>query len=204
MVGFSELMERDVDGEDEQFFIEEIKKNSRSLLNLVNNILFLSRLDAGMIELKPAPVDFAAAFEARCQAAWIHSQQPGVEYIVEAPYEHLMLDIDMNNIGILIDQVINNAVQNTTQGSVRARFDYNGEDLTIAVQDTGCGIPADQIEKIFERFNTTNSNNSGLGLSICQEVVRLMGGKIRLKSEVGKGTIVWMIIPCTTSEVVKM
>ena len=95
-------------------------------------------------------------------------------------------------------------LQNTTLGSVRARFDYNGEDLTIAVQDTGCGIPADQIEKIFERFNTTNSNNSGLGLSICQEVVRLMGGKIRLKSEVGKGTIVWMIIPCTTSEVVKM
>ena len=204
VVGFSELIERNADGEDEQFFIEEIKKNSRSLLNLVNNILFLSRLDAGMIELKPAPVDFAASFEARCQAAWIHSQQPGVEYIVEAPYEHLMLDVDMNNIGILIDQVINNAVQNTTLGSVRARFDYNGEDLTIAVQDTGCGIPADQIEKIFERFNTTHCNNSGLGLSICQEVVRLMGGKIRLKSEVGKGTIVWMIIPCTTSEVVKM
>ena len=74
----------------------------------------------------------------------------------------------------------------------------------MAVEDTGCGIPADQTEKIFERFVTTNTNSSGLGLSICQEVVKLMGGKIRLKSEVGKGTVVWIIIPCTASEVVRI
>ena len=202
VVGFSELIEQNADSEDEAFFIEEIKKNSRSLLTLVNNILFLSRLDAGMIELKPTLVDFAAVFESRCQSAWAHSRQPGVEYTVESPYDHLMLDIDLNNVGIVIDQVITNAVQHTKSGYVRARYDYNGEDLTVTVQDTGCGIPADQLEKIFERFATTNSINSGLGLSICQEVVKLMGGRIRLKSEVGKGTIVWMIFPCAIGDVV--
>ena len=97
-----------------------------------------------------------------------------------------------------------NAAQHTTSGYVRAHFDYNGEDLTVTIQDTGCGIPADQLERIFERFVTTSSDTSGLGLAICQEVVKLMGGRIRLKSEVGKGTIVWIIIPCSVKEVVSI
>lgn len=204
VVGFAELIEQDNNSDDEQFFVSEIKKNSRSLLNLVNNILFLSRLDADMIEIKPKPIDFPVFFDERCQTAWTNSQQPDIKYFIEKPYEHLTLDIDMTNMGIIIDQVISNAVRHTTSGYVRARFDYNGEDLTIAIQDTGCGIPEDQTKRIFERFVTTDSNSSGLGLVICQEVVKLMGGKIRLKSEVGKGTIVWIIIPCSTSDVVKV
>ena len=196
VVGFAELIEKNPGTEEEKRYIEEIKKNSRNLLNLVNNILLLSRLDAGMIEFKTTSVDFAAFFEGRCKSAWLNSQRPGVEYIVETPYEHLILDIDLSNLGIVIDQIVTNAVQHTTVGTVRAHFDYNGEDLTIAVQDTGCGIPADQQEKIFERFDTTHSGSSGLGLPICQEIVKLMGGRIRLKSEVGEGSIFWVIIPC--------
>ena len=198
VVGFAELIEKAPEGDDEKLFIAEIKKNSRTLLNLVNNILFLSRLDAGMIEIKPAPVDLAAIFEGRCQSAWLHCQKPGVEYSADVPYDQLVLDIDLTNLGVVIDQIVSNAAQHTTSGYVRTRFDYNGEDLTVTVQDTGCGIPADQLDKIFERFVTSDSNSSGLGLPICQEVVKLMGGRIRLKSEVGKGTIVWVIIPCTS------
>lgn len=197
VVGFAELIEQNHDADDEQFFIGEIKKNSRNLLNLVNNILFLSRLDAGMIEFNPMPVDFAAFFETRCQLAWQHCQQPGVDYIVETPYKNLILDIDQSNLGIVIDQIVTNAAQHTTSGHVRARFDYNSEDLTVTILDTGCGIADDQFGKIFERFVTSDSASSGLGLPICQEVVKLMGGRIHMKSEVGKGTIVWVIIPCT-------
>ena len=203
VVGFADLIEEEHDADDEQFFIEEIKKNSRSLLNLVNNILFISRLDAGMIELKKSPVDFAAIFEGYCQSAWMDLKQSGVDYIVDNPYEHLVLDIDMTNLQVVIGHIITNAVQHTTSGNVRARYDYNGEDLTISVQDTGSGIPADQMDKIFDRFVTIDSDNSGLGLSICKEVVKLMGGKIRLKSEYGKGTIVWVSIPCTCTEIVR-
>ena len=204
VVGFAELIEQNQNSEDEQFFIEEIKKNSRSLLNLVNNILFLSRLDAGMIEFKPEPVDFAAFFKERCQSALRFCQQPGVEYTIDAPYDYLMLDIDQTNTGVIIDQIITNAAQHTSSGYVRARFDYNSEDLTVTVQDTGCGIAADLTERIFERFVTNNNNSSGLGLAICQEVVKLMGGRIHLKSEIGKGTIVWVIIPCNASKIVKI
>ena len=201
VVGFAELIEDDPDADDEKIFIEEIKKNSRSLLNLVNNILFLSRLDAGMIEFKTVTVDFATYFEGHCRAAWQHCQQPGVEYIVENFYKHLVLDIDLSNLGIVIDQIAINAAQNTTSGLIRARYDYNGEALTVAIQDTGCGIPADQRDKIFQRFATTHSGRSGLGLPICQEVVRRMGGRIHIKSDVGKGTIFWVVIPTTATEV---
>ena len=162
----------------------------------MNNILFLSRLDAGMIEFKTEPIDFASVFEGRCHSVWIHYEQPDVDYIVDSPYKYLELEIDLTNLGIVIEHVVTNAVQHTTSGSVRASYDYNGEDLTITIQDTGCGIPEDKIENIFDRFVTTDSSGSGLGLAICKEVVTLMGGKIRLKSELGKGTIVWIIIPC--------
>ena len=118
VVGFAELFEMEHMPEDEQFFIEEIKKNSRSLLNLVNNILFLSRLDAGMIEFKTEPIDFASVFEGRCQSVWIHYEQPDVEYLVDVPYERLVLDIDLTNLGIVIDHIVTNAVQHTTSGSV--------------------------------------------------------------------------------------
>ena len=200
VVGFVELIEENMDGGNEQIYIKEVKKNSRSLLNLVNNILLLSRLEAGMIESKKSPVDFAAFFESRCKTVWQECQQPGVDYIVDTPYDHIMLDVDLSNLGIAIDQVVANAVQHTTSGYVRAHFDYNGEDLTVAIQDTGSGIPVDLQEKIFERFVTTDCGSSGLGLSICQEVVKLMGGRIHLKSEVGKGTIFWIIIPCPEGE----
>ncbi|MBP5340339.1 MAG: transporter substrate-binding domain-containing protein [Prevotella sp.] len=196
VVRFAKLIENNPAPDDEKYYIEEIKAHSRNLLNLVNNILLLSRLDAGMIEFKTTPVDFAAFFEGRCKSVWMSSQKPGVDYIVDAPYHNLTLNIDMNNLGIVIDQIVTNAVQHTMSGQVHAHFDYNGEDLTMAFQDTGCGIPAEQFEKIFERFDTTHSGRSGLGLPICQEIVKLMGGKIRLKSEVGKGTVFWVVIPC--------
>ena len=203
VVGFAELFEMEHNAEDEKFFIEEIKNNSRGLLTLVNNILFLSRLDAGMIELKTMPIDFAGVFEGRCQSVWSQHQQPGVDYIIDSPYERLVLDIDLTNLSVVIDNIITNAVQQTTKGSVRASYDYNGEDLTVTIQDTGRGIPEDKIEHVFGRFVTTGSGSSGLGLAICQEVVKLMGGRIRLKSELGKGTIVWITIPCTYKEMIR-
>jgi PAS domain S-box-containing protein len=199
IVSLAELIEKGPDADVEKRYIDEIKTNSRYLLNLVNNILFLSRLNAGMIEFKTTSVDFAAFFEGRCKSLWQGKEQAGVDYIVDKTYDYLMLDIDLTNLGIVIDQIVTNAIQHTTSGYVRTHFDFNGEELTVTVQDTGCGIPADQLDTIFRHFDTTHSGNRGLGLPICQEVVKLMGGRIHLKSEVGKGTIFWVIIPCTAS-----
>ena len=200
VVGFSELFEMEHTPEDEAVFINEIKSSSASLLKLINDILFLSRLDAGMITINPQPMDFAAICENRCEAIWHHLKQPGVEYIVRNPYKRMVVEVDDANLSMVIDKVITNAVQYTTKGIVEARYDYMGDQLIISVEDTGPGIPQAAVEHIFERFVTGANTGAGLGLSICHELIEYMGGKIQLKSEEGKGTTVWITLPCKLIE----
>ena len=81
---------------------------------------------------------------------------------------------------------------------------YTGEGVAMAFQDTGCGISDDRMKQIFERFvSSGGSHGTGLGLAICHEITTQMGGKIRIKSEVDKGTIVWVSIPCKCTEIVR-
>ena len=201
VVGFAELFQMEHLPEEETLFIQEIKENSSQLLKLINDILFLSRLDAGMIEFKKQPTDFAAIFEPRCKTAWYNYQHAGVDYFVDAPYNKFIVDIDMQNIGIIIDRLVAIAAQHTTSGQVRTRYDYTGESLVIAFMDTGSGIPQERLDHIFERFSGSTNNYTGLGLAICYELIRLMDGKITIKSEEGKGTMVWVTIPCQCSEI---
>ncbi len=203
VVGFAELFQMEHSSDDEVVFVEQIKENSRNLLKLINNILFLSRLDAQMIEIKTEFTDFAQLFEVDCNASWENLRQDGVEYIIENPYKQLVVDIDAQNLGIVIDQIVTNACQHTTQGFVRTRIDYIGDRLIIAVDDTGEGIEEKFLPTLFERFATGANTGSGLGLSICYELMQQMGGSINIKSTHGKGTTVWVTLPCKTSEIVR-
>ena len=200
VVGFAELFQMEHTPDEESLFIQEIKENSSQLLKLINDILFLSRLDAEMIEFKKQPTDFAAFFGSRCETAWQSYKHESVGYLVDNPYNKLVIDVDVQNIGIIIDQIAANAAQHTTSGQVRARYDYTGESLVMAFMDTGSGIPDQKLNHIFERFTGSTSRGTGLGLPICFEMVHQMGGKITIKSNVGKGTIVWVTIPCLCSE----
>lgn len=200
VVGFAELFQQPHSAEDETVFIDEIKKNSRKLLNLVNNILFLSRLDARMIEFSQQPTDFAATFETHCSDGWAEYMKPGVSYVVESIYKRFVAYIDDNNLGIVIANITANAAQFTEHGAVHTSFGYTGDHLVVTIDDTGCGIPESELSHIFERFTTGANNGSGLGLSICYELVHQMGGSINIKSEVGKGTTVWVNIPCQVTE----
>lgn len=204
VIGFAELFEMSHGSEDEVLFIEQIKKNSAQLLKLINDILFLSRLDAGMIEFKRKPIDFAQFFDARCQSIWSRGHQEGVDFVIDNPYSQLEVEIDDQNLGLVIDQIVENATAHTTTGVVRVSYEYTGEGLAMAFQDTGSGISEERMKQIFERFvSSGSSHGTGLGLAICHEITTQMGGKIRIKSEVGKGTIVWISIPCKCTEIVR-
>ena len=200
VVGFSELFEMEHSPEDEAVFINEIKENSASLLKLINDILFLSRLDAGMINITPQQVDFASIFAGRCSSVWDNHKQPGVEYIVQSPYNQLVVEIDEPNVSMIINKIITNAIQHTKSGSVLARYEYIADRLLVSVEDTGSGIKKENLENIFGRFVTGANNGAGLGLSICHELVHYMGGTIELTSTEGKGTTVWFSIPCKLVE----
>ena len=200
VVGFSELFEMDHSPEDEAVFINEIKENSASLLKLINDILFLSRLDAGMITLSTQPIDFASIFAGRCSSVWDTHKQDGVDYIVQNPYKRLIIEIDEPNVSMIINKILTNAIQHTTKGYVLARYEFIADRLLVSVEDTGCGIKQEDLNNIFGRFVTGANNSAGLGLSICHELVEYMGGQIELKSKEGKGTIVWFSIPCKMIE----
>ncbi|MCR4603788.1 MAG: transporter substrate-binding domain-containing protein [Prevotella sp.] len=203
VVSFAEQFEHTESAEQEEHLIDEIKKNSNYLLNLINDILFLSRLDARMVEIKTQPMDFTQTFEAHCHMGWGNKKKEGVNYVVENNYEKLVVMIDDANVGRVIQQVAENAACYTSQGSVRARYEYIGDKLMITIIDTGSGIEASKLEHIFERFNTSQANyqGTGLGLPICKEIVTQLGGTINISSEVGKGTNVWITIPCEALEV---
>ena len=196
VVGFSELFEMEHSAEDETIFINEIKENSASLLKLINDILFLSRLDAGMITLSPRPIDLANIFDGLVASVWDNKKKPGVEYRIQSPYKHLVVEIDEPHVSMIINKILTNAVQYTTKGLVLARYEYIADRLLISIEDTGCGIKKEQMDNIFGRFATGTNNSAGLGLSICHELVEYMGGKIEITSTEGKGTVVWISIPC--------
>ena len=202
VVGFAELFQMDHSAEDEIVFINEIKENSAKLLKLINDILFLSRLDADMITMKTHPVDIAKVVESKCEQFWGKDKKPGVDYIFKNPFRKLVLEIDESNLDIIVDKIVTNAVEYTTEGSVMLRYDYIGDQLVVAVDDTGVGIPKNTLKHIFERFVTGDGNNSkaGLGLSICHDLIEHLGGSINIKSTVGKGTSVWFSIPCKLLE----
>ena len=202
VVGFAELFEKPHSSDEETVYISQIKDNSEHLLNLINDILFLSRLDAKMIEFNPQPTDFVKAFEIHCQAAWKDYRKEGVHYVVENNFEQLVVNIDNINVGHIINQVVQNAAIHTKSGIVRAHYDYVGNKLLIVVDDTGEGINKQTLSTIYERFNT-NSRGTGLGLPICKELLAQMGGNIDISSTLGQGTTVWITLPCEATVIEK-
>jgi PAS domain S-box-containing protein len=201
VVGFAELFQMEHSQEDEVVFIQEIKENSAKLLKLINDILFISRLDAEMIEFNKRVTDFSMTIIQRCESVWATMKKPGVEYTVGSPFNKLVLEVDSSNVGIIIEKIVTNAVQYTDKGTVNVRYDYLGDNLIVSVEDTGCGIPESSLGNIFERFVTGANEGAGLGLAICNELIKRLNGTINIKSDVGKGTTVWFSIPCKALEI---
>lgn len=176
-----------------------IQQNADYLLHIVDNILYLSRLEARMVEIKRQPQNFAELFEPQCNTGWMKFMNADTQYIVENPYEQLTVDIDAENLGHVIEQVTRNAAQHTKRGTVRARYDYIGRRLIISVDDTGEGIPEDELTQIQEEELGGAHNTKGLGLAITKELIRQMGGTFEISSEEGSGTTIYIMIPCHAS-----
>ena len=199
VLGFAELFEREHGVEDELIFVDEIKKNSNKLLALVNDILYISRIDAHMIEVKKQETDFAASFVTHCHMGWSSNTNTEIKTIVENPYEHLNVVIDDELLGKVIENLIDYAVASTNEGMVRAKYEYRAGNLNITIDDTGVGIEAHAISHLFDRFYRYNDqlqSRTGLVLPIVKGLIDLMEGSIEINSEPGKGTTMWVSIPC--------
>ena len=198
VLGFAELFNSPHDVEDEPVFAEEIKRNTDELLQLVNDILFISRLDAKMVEFTKEKTDFATLFDGWCYLGW-SALGPSVNAIVDNPYNHLVLNIDEQHLGQAIQKICTCSAAYTKEGMVRAKYEYHHGELSIVLEDTGIGISKEALPHVFDRFARNDSgllSSTGLDLPIVKELVEQMGGQIEIQSELGKGTTCYVMIPC--------
>ena len=182
--------------DNEPMLQQGISENSDYLLHLINNILYLSRLEARMVDISRRSCNFAELFEGQCKEGWNKYRNANTRYVVENPYEQLVVNIDAENIGQAIKQVTENAAQHTKSGIIRARCEYIGRRLIISVDDTGEGIPHDELRRINNHKSGEIRHTKGLGLAICQELMSQMDGTLEINSEEGSGTTVYFTIPC--------
>ena len=198
IVGFSELLAAANTEEEKQKYLEILHTNSELLLQLVNDILDLSKIEAGTLEFVYSDVDINLLLNDLEQLfrMKIGSNSP-VRIITESGLPSCMVHTDRNRIAQVVSNFVSNAIKFTTEGSIRIGYQSSENGLRFYVSDTGSGISADKLEGVFDRFVRLQSdkNGNGLGLSICKTIVNKLGGEIGAESEVGKGSTFWFTLP---------
>jgi signal transduction histidine kinase len=183
IVGFSNLLSSDEEKtpEERREYGEVIQQNSDLLLHLINDILDLSRIESGRVKMELAECDFVDM----CRMALStveYARRTKAHFQLDAPVKRLTLLTDQNRLQQVLINLLTNAAKFTPEGTITLAFKIMADrkTLEVSVTDTGCGIPADKAEKVFERFEKLNEfvQGTGLGLSICRLIVENLGGKI--------------------------
>ena len=201
IVGFSDLLQAIESPEEKREMIRIIHNNCDMLLRLVNDILVLSNVDSNAMQIRPEHIDFVTEFSDICKSLAERIQEPGVEFLSDSPCDTLPVCIDKSRIQQVITNFVTNAVKYTHQGHVRVGYrpeERQGrQGLYVYCEDTGAGIPQDQLNRVFERFVKLNDyiQGTGLGLSICKAIIDKCGGEIGVESELEKGSTFWFWIP---------
>ncbi len=196
IVGFSRIIAESTDADERLNYYEIVEANNERLLQLINEILDLSKIEAGIVEFTITPVRLHPLCKEIYDAHVFRCPQ-GVELIYESSDESIVIDGDKNRLFQVVSNLIGNAFKFTTSGKISYGYHREGDYVAFHVNDTGCGIAADKLDRVFERFVKANTfaQGTGLGLSICKTIIERMGGNISVSSEIGKGTSFTFILP---------
>ncbi|MDM5332923.1 ATP-binding protein [Ureibacillus composti] len=203
VIGFSELLQNSIEDEKQQNYIKTINSSGNSLLRIINDILDLSKIEAGKIEPHHKQVNLQTIFK-EIESMFIQTiQSKQIEFIVDIPDDFpKSIVFDEVRMRQILLNLVGNAVKFTEKGHIKLSIkampsntgDRNLINLHLFVQDTGIGIPDHEKEKIFEAFTQISGQSikkyggTGLGLSITKKLVEILNGKITVESEVGKGS----------------
>jgi PAS domain S-box-containing protein len=197
IIGFSEIL-KDTDDQDERNqFWGILKKNNDILLQLINDILDLSKIEANTMEFKITEVDVNTLCDSIVRSMQFKIAK-NVRIIFEPSEDSCTLQTDETRLSQVISNFINNAIKFTLEGSITLAYQWiDSEHIRFSVTDTGIGIKKENQQNIFERFVKLNSfkQGTGLGLSICRSIVEHFGGTIGVDSEEGKGSCFWFTLP---------
>ncbi len=202
IVGFSDLLMDTENVEERQMYMKIVRENNELLLQLISDILDLSKIEAGTFEITYSEIDVNRLCEDIVRAMQLKVKE-GVELTFDRHLPECYIISDRNRLHQIISNFINNAIKFTSKGSIRIGYEKKENILEFYVTDTGVGINQEQLSHIFERFVKLNSfiHGTGLGLSICQSIVRQLGGEIGVESEAGKGSRFWFTLPDSVTSV---
>lgn len=205
IVGFSQLLAaEDYSKEERVLFIETIRNNSDLLLNLINDVLDLSRIESGNMKFVLKEVDLKQCVQEAVKSV-AHRVSPGVGLLLDCPYESFQLITDPLRLQQLLINLLSNAAKFTEKGKIElsVQVEDGQRQVRFVVTDTGCGISPDMREKIFERFEKLNeyAQGTGLGLSICRLIADRLKGEIYLDVTYTEGARFVFIHPCSLTVV---
>ena len=197
IVGFSSLLTSTESAAEKELYNSLIGHNNKLLLNLINDVIDLSKIESGYLELRPDWVNLTELLD-ESVAEYAHQVPSGVELLTNYPAHDSLVELDKLRIKQILSNFLSNALKNTTTGHVEIFYEVDHQSVRIGVKDTGRGIPQNMLEKIFERFEKLDSfaQGAGLGLPICKLIVEKMNGRILVDSQLGIGTTFIIELPC--------
>ena len=197
IVGFSSLLTSTENAAEKELYNSLIGHNNKLLLNLINDVIDLSKIESGYLELRPDWVNLTELLD-ESVAEYAHQVPSGVELLTNYPAHDSLVELDSLRIKQILSNFLSNALKNTTTGHVEVFYEVDHQSVRIGVKDTGRGIPQNMLEKIFERFEKLDSfaQGAGLGLPICKLIVEKMNGRILVDSQLGIGTTFIIELPC--------
>ena len=197
IVGFSSLLTSTESAAEKELYNSLIGHNNKLLLNLINDVIDLSKIESGYLELRPDWVNLTELLD-ESVAEYVHQVPSGVELLTNYPAHDSLVELDRLRIKQILSNFLSNALKNTTTGHVEVFYEVDHQSVRIGVKDTGRGIPQNMLEKIFERFEKLDSfaQGAGLGLPICKLIVEKMNGRILVDSQLGIGTTFIIELPC--------
>ena len=197
IVGFSSLLTSTENAAEKELYNSLIGHNNKLLLNLINDVIDLSKIESGYLELRPDWVNLTELLD-ESVAEYAHQVPSGVELLTNYPAHDSLVELDKLRIKQILSNFLSNALKNTATGHVEVFYEVDHQSVRIGVKDTGRGIPQNMLEKIFERFEKLDSfaQGAGLGLSICKLIVEKMNGRVLVDSQLGIGTTFIIELPC--------
>ena len=206
VIGFSEIMAKELFGPigNDQYrqYSSDIYDSGNHLLELINDILDMAKIEAGKLTLAPRPLDPIVAIEQAVRLTKRKAEEKGLSIVVDA--EDLPeIEADHRAVKQILLNLLSNAVKFTDHGAIMVHARANAQGLTLRVVDTGCGIPPEHLPRLARPFEqveeelTRNNHGTGLGLALTKSLTEMHGGKLSIQSEVGRGTIVTVMLPRT-------